>query len=269
MKKTFTPAEIRHLLGISRSAIRYYKDKGLISVKKNEDNGYSYYGGGDLLELIDVSFYRNCLDSNADEIRELIFSSSPKEVHQHYQHCIADFKERIQRQQENLNLMIAFEERVEKAMEIMDQITEITWNEPICFYYPNVNGFQEDCDVDIHSPLFSVSYWSGEFSVENGNPVYQETSLMIDECYRSYLNEKFADVRMRILPAGRFLYTSFCSEKPLDDPAPMERLYAYAEEYGYTLSGEPGFVSYLFTFRDKGRRCHCYDAFLPVKTLYR
>ena len=98
MKKTFTPAEIRHLLGISRSAIRYYKDKGLISVKKNEENGYSYYGGSDLLELIDVSFYRNCLDSNADEIRELIFSSSPEEIHGHYRDCIAGFKEKIRRQ---------------------------------------------------------------------------------------------------------------------------------------------------------------------------
>lgn len=268
MKKTFTPAEIRHLLGISRSAIRYYRDKGLISVKKNEDNGYSYYGGSDLLELIDVSFYRNCLDSNADEIRELIFSSSPEEIQQHYKHCIADFKERIRRQQENLELMIAFEERVQSALEMMDRVKEISWYEPIYFYYPNVNGFQNDCDVDIHSPLFSVSYWSGEFSVENGEAVYHETSLMLDERYRSYLNlnEKFPDMRMRILSQGRFLYTSFCSEKPLDDPAPMERLLAYAEEHGYTLSGEHGFVSYLFTFRRNDRRCHCYDAFLPIRT---
>lgn len=269
MKKTFTPAEIRHLLGISRSAIRYYKDKGLISVKKNEENGYSYYGGSDLLELIDVSFYRNCLDSNADEIRELIFSSSPEEIHGHYRDCIAGFKEKIRRQQENLDLMTAFADRVEKAMAIMDRVEEITWDEPICFYYPNVNDLQDDCDVDIHSPLFSVSYWSGEFSVEQGEAVYAETSLVIDERYHSYLNERFSDVRLRIHSDGRFLYTSFCSEKPLDDPAPMNRLLAYAEEHGYVPTGEHGFVSYLFTFRDHGKRCHCYDAFLPVEKLNR
>lgn len=265
MKKTFTPAEIRHLLGISRSAIRYYKDKGLISVKKNEDNGYSYYGGGDLLELIDVSFYRNCMDCNADEIHRLIYSPSPKEMHHRYQSYIADFEERLRRQQENLNLMIDYDERVQKAMDVMDQVVEITWQGPICFYYPNVNGVSDDCDVDIHSPLFSVSYWSGEFTVDHGEPCYGETSLMIDERYRSYLNETFADVRMRVLSGGHFLYTSFCSEKALDDPAPIGRLLGYAKDHGYVPSGEPGFVSYLFTFRNEGRRCHCYDAFLPIQ----
>ncbi len=34
MKKQFSPGDIRNLLGISRSAIRYYMDKGLISARK-------------------------------------------------------------------------------------------------------------------------------------------------------------------------------------------------------------------------------------------
>ncbi len=50
MKEVFMPAEIRNLLGISRSAIQYYRDKGLIEIKKT--------GIMDILIIVEIIFWK-------------------------------------------------------------------------------------------------------------------------------------------------------------------------------------------------------------------
>ena len=95
MKKQYSPSEIRNLLNVSRSAMRYYKEKGLINNETNESNGYSFYSGSDLLEIIDVAFFRNCLDANADDIHSITYAESAEEARDNYKKQIEklDFKQ--------------------------------------------------------------------------------------------------------------------------------------------------------------------------------
>ena len=98
MIKQMSPADVRELLGISRSAMRYYMSKGLISAKKNEENGYSYFSGNDLLELIDVAYYRNCMDADADDIKRLTFAPSLMEMEANYEEEIDAYEKKIKKQ---------------------------------------------------------------------------------------------------------------------------------------------------------------------------
>ena len=51
----------------------------------------------------------------------------------------------------------------------------------------------EENNPDIHTNLFSVSYWTTEFTLENDEPVYRETSFGLCQCEE--------EVRCRCHPA--------------------------------------------------------------------
>ncbi|MBQ1251420.1 MAG: MerR family transcriptional regulator [Firmicutes bacterium] len=260
MKKQYSPSEIRNLLNVSRSAMRYYKEKGLINNETNESNGYSFYSGSDLLEIIDVAFFRNCLDANADDIHSITYAESAEEARDNYKKQIEKLEETIRRQQESLKLAKDFDARLHRAMEHLDKIIEIpaAHNDKMYLYYPD-----EEHNPDSHSHLFSVSYWTTEFGMRNGEPVYLETSFMIDKDFLRYLEEKSPGIRKREFPKGRFLYGTVCSELPEESPELLEPFLKYAKEQNITLA-EPFYVSYMNTFRQNGKRCHFYEVYLPI-----
>ena len=111
MIKRMLPVHIRELLGIGRSSMRYYIKKGLLSVKKDENNGYTYFDGGDLLELIDVAFYRNCMDADTDHIKKMTYASSLEEQERNYNEQICDFEEEIRRKQAYLEMLKDFDKQ--------------------------------------------------------------------------------------------------------------------------------------------------------------
>ena len=260
MKKQYSPAEVRNLLNISRSAMRYYKDKGLISNEKNESNGYSYYSGSDFLEIIDVGFFRNCLDANAEDIHSITYAESAQKSYENYTKQVEKLEEHIRKQQESLELAKSVVDHWHHVIDSIGTISEISNedNETVYLYYPS-----EEFSPDIHTHLFSVSYWTTEFSVENGEPVYLETSFMLDKDFLRYLEEKSPNIRKREFPKGRMLYTAFCSELPEESPELVAPFIEYAKEHDITLS-EHIYVSYMYTFRQNGKRCHLYEAFLPI-----
>lgn len=260
MKKQYSPSEVRNLLNISRSAMRYYKEKGLISNEKNESNGYSFYSGSDFLEIIDVGFFRNCLDANADDIHSITYAESAADAYKNYVKQIETLEENIRKQQESLKQARSVDERWKRAIDHLDQIFEISTEntETIYLYYPD-----EENNPDIHTNLFSVSYWTTEFTLENDEPVYRETSFMLDKDFLRYLEEKSPDIRKREFPKGKFLYTAFCSELPEESPELIVPFIQYAKEHDIKLAA-PFYVSYMYTFRQNGKRCHLYEAYLPI-----
>lgn len=260
MKKQYSPADVRKLLNVSRSAMRYYKEKGLISNEKNESNGYSYYSGSDFLEIIDVGFFRNCLDANADDIHSITYAESAEESYDNFVKQVKKLEDNISRMQESLDLACSVVERWRCAMNAIDRIVEISneKEETVYLYYPD-----DDFNPDIHSNLFSVSYWTTEFSICDGEPVYNETSFMLDKDFLRYLEEISPDIRKREFPRGRMLYTAICSELPEESPELVAPFVEYAKEHDIPLVGNI-YVSYMYTFRRNGKRCHFYEAFLPI-----
>ncbi len=258
MKKQFSPGDIRNLLGISRSAIRYYMDKGLISAQKNEENGYSYYDWCNLEEMLDVTYFRNCMNAEANDIWEITHSTSPKEYHDAYSKQIKQFEENIYRQQIHLEMLYNFNEKIERAMNSQNIIKEITLEEPFWVYYPEM----DECP-GVRTALFSTSYWGSEYVMENGTLNYKGFVMMTDEKNLAFLDKESSGISARKIPGGRFLYTSLCSDRGLDDPSLVELLTSYIREHQMETS-EPIYLWYLLTFRNNGRRCHCYEVFFPI-----
>lgn len=59
VEKSYTIGEIAQLFQIPTSTIRYWEEKEIFSVKRNQGNEYREYTLQEIFELLDVIFYRN------------------------------------------------------------------------------------------------------------------------------------------------------------------------------------------------------------------
>lgn len=79
MKHFFTIGEIGKILGLTNDAIRFYEKKGLVHPSINDTNHYRLYSFYNVLELLDVIYYRE-LDISLDTIMQLYNSKNPNDV---------------------------------------------------------------------------------------------------------------------------------------------------------------------------------------------
>ena len=62
--------EVEQLVGVTKKNIRYYEEMGLLSPRRNSENGYREYGDGDVEELRRVKLLRK-LSMPIEEIRRV------------------------------------------------------------------------------------------------------------------------------------------------------------------------------------------------------
>ena len=81
MEKTYTISQISKLLGLTNDAIRFYEKKGLVHSTINPHNSYRMYTLKNVLELLDIIYYRH-LDFSIIEIQELYQNLDPTQAYQ-------------------------------------------------------------------------------------------------------------------------------------------------------------------------------------------
>lgn len=198
------------------------------------------------------------MNANADDIRNITHSHSPKEYHEIYSGQIQQFEENIRRQQILLYILQEFDSKIQRAMNSQNIVREIFLEEPFYVYYPEM----DECP-HVHTALFSTSYWGSEYTLQKGQPCYKGFVMMTDEKHLEYLQEESSGVFMKRISQERFLYTSLCSQTGLDDPALIKPLVDYIKENKIEVT-EPIYLFYLLSFRKNKERWHCYETFLPI-----
>ena len=81
MNKTYTISQISKLLGLTNDAIRFYEKKGLVHPTTNPHNNYRVYTLKNVLELLDIIYYRH-LDFSIIEIQKLYQNPDPIQAYQ-------------------------------------------------------------------------------------------------------------------------------------------------------------------------------------------
>ncbi|WP_105618680.1 MerR family transcriptional regulator [Vallitalea okinawensis] len=75
----YTIGQVAKFLGISRDALKFYEEKGLVNPKKDSENGYRKYDHFDIYDVIATNFYRE-LDIEIKQIQEIKKSMSVKDI---------------------------------------------------------------------------------------------------------------------------------------------------------------------------------------------
>lgn len=71
MNNRWTIGEVAKLFDVSTDTLRYYEKTGILSSKKNSDNGYRYYSYDEIVVLMDILFFRS-MELSVKDIKQII-----------------------------------------------------------------------------------------------------------------------------------------------------------------------------------------------------
>ena len=74
MERMFSISQVAQMLGLGIDAVRFYEKKGLVHPQVNSKNRYRMYSFYQIMELLDISYYRS-------------LGLSIGQIHQLYESC--------------------------------------------------------------------------------------------------------------------------------------------------------------------------------------
>ncbi|TQQ83904.1 MerR family transcriptional regulator [Peptacetobacter hominis] len=99
MKKTYSISEVSKMLNITIDTIRFYEKKNMIHPTINPNNRYREYDLGNILEILDIIFYRN-LDLSVSDMYSIMNENDEKMILSLLEKKSAETKIRIKYEQQ-------------------------------------------------------------------------------------------------------------------------------------------------------------------------
>lgn len=249
-EKKYKIKEVADRIGVSPSLIRYYEEKGLVSVEKDPINGYRLFTEADVFKLWLITYHR-AIHMDLGEIGMLMRGSSLDET----QASVAEHREKT------LKIM----EQAKRDLEICDfydrYITRARREgepprllEKAVFYlYPSEDLFRRE------KPSFPACTLGSIFAEGKETPysaVYEEDLFMLDVSAREQYIEKLVlkDVLSIIVSVDD---RSFAADA-------LAKAKAVAASAGHEVR-EPFYTLYQLTLTEHDSLGYCYEVLLPLK----
>lgn len=225
MEKYYSIGEIGKLLGLTSDAIRFYEKKGLVHPSVNPENRYRMYTFKNVLELLDIIYYRN-LEFPVEEIYHLSCSNDPQDV-------ISMMEKKALETQKK----IAYEMRLlDKLKHVQNMYNEIERHENVC----SIQDFPESM------VLFSGKRREDFFIRDIQNMTKDEFVLCAFYLkYENYdLDSTFVAIDSHILSNSSLdriascpcVHLSVRMENGSVKKSDFDRMYLYGKENGLRLS---------------------------------
>lgn len=78
-RSTYKTSQLLKILGVSRDALRYYEEKGIVKPTQDERNNYRQYDNYDIYTLLVIDFYKK-RNLSMKEVRNLQKGGTIKEL---------------------------------------------------------------------------------------------------------------------------------------------------------------------------------------------
>ena len=85
---SYTIGEVAHAFGMSKNALRYYEEKGILSPAVDPESGYRYYDDASMHRMGSIKKLRN-LGFSIEEIQDFFEDASSRRIVQTLTNCIA------------------------------------------------------------------------------------------------------------------------------------------------------------------------------------
>ncbi|MCR0571066.1 MerR family transcriptional regulator [[Clostridium] innocuum] len=112
--ETYKISQIAKLLGLSSDTIRFYEKKGLVHPSVNPDNQYREYNLDNILELLDIIYYRH-LDISLQDIQSICTSKSRENMYELLLKKKQETEEKIRYEQQLLKKLTCISETYQRV----------------------------------------------------------------------------------------------------------------------------------------------------------
>lgn len=255
MKDRYRIGEVEKLLGIPRSKIRFYIQKGYLEIDKDESNGYRYYSRKDLREIMHLIVGRSNLHLDLDKSHQRASAAS-----------LDDFRQLFYTQEDLLTKRIAEDRRSLEVLSIYRRMlsridryeNKFTIMEPGKIFL-----FPEEYIFSSHSSVIDAGFASSAFEERENRISLKGVHSLVFEQDRYLVTDEDMDAHTECLPPQRYLYTVIKSDMELEEPKNIESALQYAEENGIKVK-PPYLLCNLFKLEEMEKRRYYYDIYLPI-----
>lgn len=265
MKKKYSSADIQKMFHISRPALRYYMDKGLIGGEKDDKNGYLSFSEKDMEDLMDVQFFRQVLDFSTKEIEAYMCSESVADQLSVYFIHKELLKREIEKRKMQLEILTFIESTLELILKAENDIELMQWDTPFWVLEEKEPQKKEDGTVvdfflekNLICPcnIFKMAE-DGEYAFFGFGAYVEWNDLP------AFQYDKERCVLKKYEP-GLYLYGTGSWVGDYRDPAIMQEILDYAKAHDLELEDTVYSMVYYID-RTKEERKYYYDLTIPIK----
>ena len=243
----FTPGEIREMLNLSRSALRYYIHKGLLDVDKSDENGYHTFTQNNLSDLRNISYLRHTLDFSINDIQDCLNAATPDDYEAVFVKKKAMLESEIAQKKIQLDHLSKWENYLNHLKNSPTSIGIVEFSSPFVF------------SPTISLSLDKLPLLCSSFQLENGAPVFNGYGYCFDAPSEYNLEE--SDIKY-CFPGGKYIYAMYSSELGMDDPGILTSTLNGSQKHGHQIRG-PIQVDYFFRIEENGAYRHFYAITIP------
>ena len=202
MERMFTVSQVAAMLGLGIDAVRFYEKKGLVHPQINPENRYRMYSLYQIMELLDVSYYRS-LGMSISEIRSISKDCDEKQL-------IDLLREKRLETQRKLR----YEQQMLKRIEYVEALTQ------------RMKERGQGVDV-VEVPSSYILFEQREDSLED---YLTQVSGMDHDHYifcqlaREFSLEETADTALCCVPTRTLLLMNCSTARELDSPASQNKV---------------------------------------------
>lgn len=259
-KLRYPISHVSKWFGLTKQALRFYEEKGLLHPEIDEENNYRYYSNTDMSQLYRIRPYRN-RGFSLKEIKKLLTTKDP-DLHK------KEYVALIQRQTKELRQLeqtIALNRKMLQTLENLDSILnrlELTVRGKVYYVDNNTEDVFQHLESWITSmPLVhAASFFDPADFVTSGSYGY---CLFCDDYDSPEKYESAFHGHSLLLPEQKCLYTAYV-HNGRNYLEKMESLRTQAENLNYILDGI-WLTRPLTSYIDNGKEQYVCELWIPVK----
>ncbi len=253
MKTKYRIGEVEKLLGVPRSTIRYYIKEGLLSVDKEDTNGYYYYTKKDLRNISHLIVGRNRLELG------LVSSRSRTELE-----SLEDYHKLLYQQENKLFEQLASIRRSIDLLQIYERMLVRIKNHLGKFSIVDIDVFYifpEFYALNSKTSVIDVGFVSSVFVHKNDRLVYDSLISIVHKS-DAYLVSKEDMENSNERKDLKCVFTVLKSTKDIESAELLDECIAWAESQHIPIK-PPYYLSYLTELRENGKKIYYYEIYLP------
>ena len=255
MKDKFTIGEVEELLGVPRSTIRFYVKKGLVSVERNEENGYYYYTLDNVVKFSHLIVGRNRLNLGLKDSQDRTELSTLEE-YKTVLYCQEQFFiKQIAEARRAIDVLNIYEQLFYRIKHNLGKISVLP---ATTFYvFPLYYVFNSNTSV------IDVGFRTAVFAKEK-KITFDSFVSFVYKSDMHLLSSDDAEKYQFVLKNRRFVTTILKTDRSLTEPKILSSALNWAKRNNVGVE-PPFYVSYMTELTDEGEKYFYYEVFLPME----
>jgi DNA-binding transcriptional MerR regulator len=251
-------SKVEQLTGVPRTKIRYYMDKGLLDVRRDDQSGYYSYSYRDLIRICQIVYYREKLGFSVEKVEQLFKANEIELIEPIVNEQLAYLESEISLLDSQYSMMSFNRKMVQRQLKYEDRIILNPFG--VAYVVPYDYYFLTNHEV------YPIMYGASEFSFNKKGISHLKKCCLVFEEDAKYIDQNVFDkfcADVERIEIGMCIYSVTLSSKNANDPSLLQPALNWANEHHFRITGRI-FTKYFFPYYSDDTPYGYIELYMPI-----